>query len=135
MRSASAPTVSSSAEAISAIRPNWEKETPASAMRSSMNWVARRAASRRFQPAHVSSADRASERSVFGACLCLVIIVCIYIECRYMESKRHEANPDRRQLPVALCPQGAGLPGGEGHGLRGRPPRAVLRRRPILQVE
>ena len=86
MRSASALTVSSSAEAISAIRPNWEKETPASAMRSSMNCVARRAASRRFQPAQVSSAERASERSVLGDCLGLLIDVCIYISCRYMES-------------------------------------------------
>src|SRR6185503_19400051 len=86
MRSASALTVSSSAEAISAIRPNCEKETPASAMRSSMNWVARRAASRRFQPAQVSSAERASERSVLGDCRGLLIDVCIYISCRYMES-------------------------------------------------
>ena len=47
----------------------------------------------------------------------------------------YEAAADRRQLPVALCAQGAGVPGGQGHRLRGRSDRAVLRRRPVLPAE
>src|SRR5277367_5704908 len=86
MRSARAPTVSSTAKAISAIRPNWANETPAPAMCASRNCAARRAAWRRFQPAQVSRALRASVRRVLEDCICLLTGICIYIICIYMGS-------------------------------------------------
>lgn len=45
----------------------------------------RRAARRLFQPAHESTRARASVRSVFRSCLGVLICLCIYIICRYME--------------------------------------------------
>ena len=55
--------------------------------------------------------------------------------CAVAASTSYEAAADHRQLPVALCPQGAGVPRAQGHRLRGRPHRAVLRRRPVLRAE
>ncbi len=49
----------------------------------------RRAARRLFQPAHVATSVRASERSVFRGCMASIDIICVCIDCICKGTAQH----------------------------------------------
>src|SRR5271170_207711 len=89
VRWASAPSVSSRAEAIWAMSPNWARLTPEPCIRRLRKPVMRRAASLAFQPAQASTAARASATRVLGiGCFWAGMDVCICIICICMHRRK-----------------------------------------------
>src|SRR5271170_1267322 len=89
VRWARAPSVSSWAEAICAIRPNWARFRPELCIRRLRKLVMRRAASLAFHPAHASTAARTSAtRVLWIGCVGVGINVCICIICICMQRRK-----------------------------------------------
>src|SRR5271155_4232101 len=102
VRWASAPSVSSRAEAIWAMSPNWARLRPEPAIRRLRKPVMRRAASLAFQPAQASTAARTSATRVLRiGCVGFGIGVCICIICICMHRRKAMLTTAPRVYDVA----------------------------------